>query len=92
MSVCYFLGAKKVTSKKSGKDYFPCTFLSQNSWGDWETFHKFCDGQETFTNLVSEISVGIPVIVALDMVGNVTNCVPNDDIPPIDLYMEGGVN
>ncbi|MBQ8921420.1 MAG: hypothetical protein IJ060_04570 [Oscillospiraceae bacterium] len=91
MSACYFLGVKKVTSKKSGKVYFPCTLLSKNSWGDWETFHKFCDSEAVYQDILENVFPGMPVVVSLDMTGSVLRCVPHDSFPPLELYEEGGV-
>lgn len=90
MAVCYFLGAKKITSKKSGKDFYPVTFLTINNWGDWDCIHKFCC-ESAFLSAVNDCPVGYPVVVTLDMLGNVLNIVPRDDIPPLELTEEGGV-
>lgn len=91
MSACYFLGAKRITSKKSGKDYFPASFLALNSWGDWDKFTKFCASEGAYQDLIANVPVGYPVQCSLDMQGALVQCVPVDGIVPLDLAEEGGV-
>lgn len=90
MSACYFLGVKKITSKKSGKDFYPATFLSKSNFGDWQSFTKFCESEGVYQDILENVAVGFPVVVSLDMNGSIIRCVPHDTFPPIELYEEGG--
>lgn len=90
MSACYFLGAKRITSKKSGKDFFPASFLALNNWGDWDIFTKFCADEGVYSDIIANVPKGYPVQCSLDMGGALVQCVPVDNIPPLDLYEEGG--
>lgn len=83
-SLTYFLGAKKIHSKKKDEDFFCVTLLSRNNWGDWETFTKFCD-ESLFNDVVQNVAVGFPVICSFDMGGSLIQCIAHDTVPPLDL-------
>lgn len=85
MAACYFLGVKRVVSKKSGKDYFPATFLTKNNFGDWVTVTRFCADCPTYAALHDDCRIGDPVVVSLDMNGNVIQCVPHESVPALEL-------
>lgn len=84
MAACYLLGVKSVTSKKSGKTFFPATFLVKNSWGDWSTVTKFCDSVDV-ANEVHEIPIGSPVVCTLGMNGELLKCIDHDSVPALEL-------
>ena len=83
MGTVYFMGAKAIQSKKSGKKFFPATFLHQNSWGDWETVTKFCDSEDVFTQIQAECEVGAPVALQLGLSGEVLGAVQHDTVPAL---------
>lgn len=85
MAACYFLGAKRITSKKSGREFFPATFLIKNSWGDWVTVTKFCDSCGTFCEIHDEIEVGAPVVCTLGMNGELLKVIQHDSVPVLQL-------
>lgn len=85
MAACYFLGAKSIKSKKSGKFFYPAKFLSVNAWGEWEIFTKFCASEEVFDSITDDVIVGAPVVCTLDMQGNVLQCVAHDSVPALEL-------
>lgn len=88
MSAVYFLGAKVVTSKKSGKEFYPANFLCKNAWGDWTVVTKFCDTEEVYEE-VSDIDVGAPVVCSLGMQGELLKCCQHDSVPPLLLDDDG---
>ena len=84
MAVTYFLGAKKIHSKKKNEDYFCVTLLSRNNWGDWQTFTKFCD-QSVYDSIIDDVGLGFPVVCSFDMGGSLVQCVAHDTVPPLEL-------
>ena len=88
MAACYFLGAKKIISKKNGREFYPATFLTRNNFGDWQTVTRFCSEQSVFDALIIACTVGDPVVVSLDMNGNVLQCVPHESVPALELDVE----
>ena len=85
MSAVYFLGAKCINSKKSGKEFFPATFLTKNNWGDWSVSTKFCDSRQVFLDLVENVDVGAPVVCTLGMNGELLQAVQHDSFPALEL-------
>lgn len=84
MSAVYFMGAKCITSKKSGKIFYPANFLTKNNWGDWQIVTKFCDNADVFSD-VNEIPVGSPVVCTFGMNGELLKCIDHDSVPVLDL-------
>lgn len=84
MAAVYFLGAKSITSKKSGKEFFPANFLTKNAWGDWTVATKFCASEEVYEDITDNILVGSPVICSLDMNSNIIRCVAHDSVPALE--------
>ena len=84
MAACYFLGAKRITSKKSGKEFFPANFLCLNSWGDWSVITKFCESEDVYEE-VTDIDIGSPVICTLGMSGELLKCCAHDSVPALEL-------
>ena len=82
MAAVYFMGVKKVTSKKSGKDFYPANFLCLNNWGDWSIMTKFCADSSVYSDLLS-VEVGSPVICQLGMQGELLQAVPHDSVPAL---------
>lgn len=85
MAACYFLGAKRITSKKSGREFYPATFLIKNTWGDWCTVTKFCDSYDVFVDIKDEIEVGAPVVCTLGMNGELLKVIQHDSVPVLQL-------
>ena len=88
MAAVYFLGVKTVTSKKSGKTFYPANFLCKNSWGDWTVVTKFCASEEVYDDL-QDIDVGAPVVCSLGMQGELLQCVQHDTVPALLLDDDG---
>lgn len=84
MGAVYFLGCKKITSKKSGKAFFPAKFLVKNSFGDWDTMTKFCDSADVAAECM-EIPLGSPVVCTLGMGGELLKCINHDSVPALEL-------
>lgn len=85
MAACYFLGAKCITSKKSGKEFFPATFLIKNNWGDWQSVTKFCDSAAVFQDIKQNVDLGAPVVCTLGMNGELLKVVQHDSVPALEL-------
>lgn len=85
MAACYFLGVKCITSKKSGREFYPATFLIKNNWGDWGTVTKFCDSHDVFMDIMDEIEVGAPVVCTLGMNGELLKVIQHDSVPVLQL-------
>lgn len=88
MATVYFLGAKKITSKKSGKTFYPVNFLCKNSWGDWTVATKFCDSEEIYEEAL-DIDVGAPVVCSFGMSGELLKVVQHDTVPALLLDDDG---
>lgn len=86
MAACYLLGVKSVTSKKSGKTFYPVTLLTRNNFGDWETRTAFCADEGVYQTINESCSIGDPVVCSLDMTGNLIQCVSHDSFPPLQLF------
>lgn len=84
MSAVYFLGVKKITSKKNGKDFYPANFLHKNNWGDWFVSTKFCANADVANELL-DIPIGSPVICNLGMGGELISCTDHDSVPALPL-------
>ena len=84
MSAVYFMGCKKVSSKKSGKTFFPASFLVKNSWGDWTIMTKFCESADVAAECM-DIPVGSPVVCTLGMGGELLKCIDHDSVPVLEL-------
>lgn len=82
MAAVYFLGAKTVKSKKSGKEFYPANFLCKNAWGDWSVLTKFCDSEEVYEECL-DIDVGAPVVCSLGMQGELLKIVQHDSVPAL---------
>lgn len=82
MAAVYFLGSKEITSKKSGRKFFPCTFLTRNNWGDWTTVTKFCDSETVFQS-TKDIEIGSPVVCSFGMNNELLNVVAHDTVPAL---------
>lgn len=91
MAACYFLGVKKITSKKSGKDFYPANFLCLNSWGDWTTVTKFCESESVFEEILDNVDVGAPVVCTLGMNGELLKCIQHDSVPALELDDSGSM-
>lgn len=89
MAACYFMGCKKITSKKSGETYYPCNFLVKNRWGDWEIVTKFANCCEVFEEILVTVEVGAPVVCTLDMSGGLLKCIQHDSVPALELDNDG---
>lgn len=85
MAACYFLGAKRITSKKSGREFYPATFLIKNNWGDWGTVTKFCDSYDVFMEIMDDVEVGAPVVCTLGMNGELLKVIQHDSVPVLQL-------
>lgn len=88
MSACYFMGCKKITSKKNGNDYYPANFLIKNGWGDWQIVTKFCDTPDVFEEILASVEVGAPVVCTLGMQGELLKCIQHDSVPVLELDNE----
>lgn len=84
MSAVYFMGCKEVKSKKSGKTFFPASFLTKNGWGDWSIITKFCDSADVAAECF-DIPVGSPVVCTLGMGGELLKCIDHDSVPALEL-------
>lgn len=89
MAAVYFLGAKKITSKKSGKDFYPANFLTLNSWGDWSVSTKFCASVDVYEDLIDNVEIGAPVVCTLGMNGELLSVVQHDSVPALELDDSG---
>lgn len=85
MAACYFLGAKRIISKKSGRDFFPANFLIKNNWGDWTVVTKFCDSYDVFCEILDDVEVGAPVVCTLGMNGELLKVIQHDSVPVLQL-------
>lgn len=90
MSSVYFLGVKEVTSKKSGKKFYPANLLCKNAWGDWTVLTKFCDSEEVYEE-AQDIDVGAPVVCSLGMQGDLLKIVQHDTVPALLLDDDDGM-
>lgn len=88
MSAVYFLGAKEVKSKKSGKSFYPANFLCKNNWGDWQVLTKFAANEQMYEELI-DIDVGAPVVCSLGMSGELLKVVQHDTVPALLLDDDG---
>lgn len=88
MAAVYFLGAKQVISKKSGKAFYPANFLCKNGWGDWSVLTKFCDSEEVYEECL-DIDIGAPVVCSLGMQGELQKIVQHDSVPALLLDDDG---
>lgn len=84
-AISYFLGAKKVISKKNGGIYFFVTILRLNRYGDWESVTYDCDCDSTFEKIKSECESGFPVVAIRDADDLLISCTPVDDVEPLNL-------
>lgn len=91
MSAVYFLGAKKIISKKSGKEFYPANFLCKSNWGDWQVVTKFCVNEEVFEDVYDNIDIGAPVVCSLGMQGELLSCVQHDSVPALLLDDDDGM-
>ncbi len=85
MSAVYFMGVREVESKKSGKTFYPASFLFRNSWGNWVVESKFCSSSSVANDIEENVLVGSAVVCTLGMGGELVSCVPDDTIPMLEL-------
>lgn len=84
MSAVYFMGCKKVESKKSGKVFFPANFLTKNSFGDWSIITKFCASADVAAECM-DILPGSPCVCTLGMNGELLKCIEHSSCPALEL-------
>lgn len=82
----YFLGGKRVVSKKNGVVYNFVTLLSKNRFGDWQTKTLDCDSNDTLDLILDEFEIGQAVKVRKDDDDYLCECSLVDSIPALDLY------
>lgn len=78
-SSSYYLGGKRVVSKKTGEVYNFVRILRQNRWQDWETVSYTCDSDATLDNILNTVKVGDPVKVLRD---------DNDDVVSLTIVKD----
>lgn len=84
-AISFYLGAKRVTSKKNGQTYLFVSVLRLNRYGDWESIAYDCDCTETFEKIKSECEPGFPVVITRDSDDYLVSCTPVDDFEPLNL-------
>lgn len=78
-SNCYYLGGKRVVSKKTGEVFNFVRILRKNRWQDWETVSYTCDSDDTLDNILNTVWVGDPVKVLRD---------DNDDVVSLTIVKD----
>ena len=81
----YFMGAKKVVSKKTGEVYFFISLLRKNRYNDWEVFTTTADTEETYIHITDDCSVGDPVKVLYGDNNKIAVLEVREDVLPLEL-------